>query len=70
MRNHFDIKLAQAFLSGDGAAAKELSRKGKFHHEKMKELHAQASNQIFDQRNKHLVTRKETILDTFRSGTT
>jgi len=65
LRNKYFSIATASYLSGDGASAREFSRKGRFHQEKMKELHAKASEQIFLQRNRKLseqqITNGETI---------
>jgi len=42
----------EAYARGDGAAAKELSNKGKEHQRKMEQLNKQASDWIFAENNK------------------
>jgi len=55
LRNKFFSVATASYLSGDGLTAREFSRKGRYHQEKMKELHAKASEQIFLQRNQRPV---------------
>jgi len=55
LRNKYFSVATASYLSGDGLTAREFSRKGRYHQEKMKELHAKASEQIFLQRNQRPV---------------
>eukprot|EP00474_Spongospora_subterranea_P010099 CRZ10557.1 hypothetical protein [Spongospora subterranea] len=57
-RNSYFTNATAAFLRGDGALAKELSQKGRYHHNQMELLHQQASGQIFDARNENLEVAK------------
>jgi len=52
LRNLAFREATQAYLSGNGAAAKKLSEQGRYHDEKMKDLHAKAGKQIFLNRNR------------------
>lgn len=53
-RNTLLMRATQAYLAGDGALAKELSRQGREHAEQAEALHADAAESIFESRNRKL----------------
>ena len=52
VRNKIFARSTAAYLAGDKATATRLSKEGRTHHDKMKELHAKAGEAIFWARNK------------------
>ena len=54
IRNNCYMKAVDAYIKGDKYRAKELSKEGKKHDQLMKKLHKQASDKIFNLRNKKL----------------
>lgn len=60
LRNQCFQQATQAFLAGNKALAKELGQKGRMHNETMHALHAEAAKEIFQQRNRSLVSSHST----------
>ncbi|KAI9493169.1 hypothetical protein BDB00DRAFT_387692 [Zychaea mexicana] len=53
LRNRFFSRATAFYLQGDGAKAKAYSNEAKYYNRLMQEMHTEASQRIFEQRNQH-----------------
>lgn len=63
LRNRCFQASTEAYIRGDGKAAKDLSRQGRWHNERMSELHAAAAENIFALRNSNIAGLPFGVMD-------
>lgn len=63
LRNKFFQRATESYLKGDRANAKYYSTQGRYHDQRMIELHEQASEEMFERRNQNLSAHDQKVID-------